>query len=123
VIFVRYVRYFLDATTDSLTPGKAAKWEAFLAANAASLWRSQDVEGKFPLWWGGGAPMHFASGNVQEQVAAIDAFCAAASPSSPENDPRQKVSSGDPTACSGHGSNRNGRCVCHTRFVVSSQPI
>ena len=44
-IYVRYVRYFLDANAAALTPGKVSKWRAFLATNAASLWLSQDVEG------------------------------------------------------------------------------
>ena len=74
-VFVRYLRYFLDAHTAQLAPAKAAGYLDFLQANADSLWEAQDTEGRFGVHWGGRSVFESATTNLQ--TAAIDAFAAA----------------------------------------------
>eukprot|EP01047_Picozoa_sp_COSAG01_P025487 COSAG01_NODE_1612_length_9735_cov_74.461810_8_plen_506_part_00 len=80
-IFVRYLRYFLDAHRDELRPGKSARYAQFLRAQSTSVWHwAQSSEGTFGAWWGGKSGFHSATVNLQS--AAIDALTAA-EPSSP----------------------------------------
>jgi predicted alpha-1,6-mannanase (GH76 family) len=145
-IFVRHLRYFLDANAAAVPAAKVRSVQQFLAANAESLWHSQDAEGKFPVYWGGGAPMVFASGTVQLQTAAIDLFVAADNTTAAEAEAAAaaaeaaEAEAGGPSAsavlsagtagldlsarpaapaqaCSGVGQRVLQRCVCPARFT------
>lgn len=128
-IFVRYLRYFIDANKATIQSADLANWSQFLIANAESLWKSQDAEGKFPVYWGGAAPMMFPSGTVNLQTAAIDAFAAAAAAPAPGIDASKNVSLGEGSAagwCNSAGrrvslhqtdGSWEHRCVCNLRFT------
>ena len=126
-IFVRYLRYLIDAHEAKLDTAKVGAWREFLSANANSLWASQDVEGKFPIYWGAGAPLVFPSGSVGLQTAAIDAFVSAAAPgeapppavtaaAAKEGD-AQKEKVATAVQCHGAGTRVHDRCVCNSRYT------
>ena len=115
-IFVRYVRYYIDAHESALSANKLSAWRGFLTANAESLWLAADGEGKFPVAWGARG-MVFPSGTVNLQTAAIDAFVAASSSSDGGGAALELSSAGGAADCSGAGTLVRGRCVCRTRYT------
>eukprot|EP01052_Picozoa_sp_SAG31_P033473 SAG31_NODE_3789_length_3879_cov_3.452910_1_plen_581_part_00 len=119
-IFVRYMRYFIDMNKEHLNAQTLQRWRDHLTKNADFLWRSQDVEGKFPIYWGG-TPAVFPSGSVGLQTAAIEAFVAAAF--IPHADATSTISattvrqSQTNSNCSNAGTFVRDRCVCRPRFI------